>query len=169
MKKKQINPLITSLYLGDLGVDEFLEKYFQGINDREIFVNNLIKDGITNEDPISVEEFIVLIYTHIFEYNRFTLILCQLLDLTWHNRHEDIAMLLGEIKDPLTVDCLYKASELQFDYLDYDDTYQFARKCIKGLVAIGDENALNKLKLLSKSNVEIISSYAKKELKYKDI
>ncbi|WP_288812118.1 MULTISPECIES: hypothetical protein [unclassified Sphingobacterium] len=45
-------------------------------------------------------------------------------------KHEEIAFMLQSLADPKTVDSLYQASMLQFVYLDYDDTYQFTRKCI---------------------------------------
>lgn len=78
-------------------------------------------------------------------------------------------MLLKDIADPNTVDCLYKATELHFDYLEYDDTYQFARKCIKVLSKIGNDNAIDKLKSLSSSQTPEIAAYAKKELGYKGL
>ena len=96
-------------------------------------------------------------------------ILCKLLLSQYHHSHEDIARVLQEMADISTVDFLYAAAELQFDYLDYDDTYQFARKCIKALSSINNKNAIDKLKLLSNSNIEKIAGYAKKELHYKGI
>ncbi len=71
------------------------------------------------------------------------------------------------MKDPSTVDCLCKAAELHFEYLDYDDSYQFARKCIKALSAIDNEAAISKLQLLAQSSIPEVQQYAIKELKYK--
>ena len=73
------------------------------------------------------------------------------------------------VADPATLDCLFKATELKFDYLDYDDTYQFARKCIKAIATIGTGNAIEKLKLLALSPTPEIAEYAKKELRYKEL
>ncbi len=95
--------------------------------------------------------------------------LCKLLQSTCHYDHEDIAMLLKDFKDVSTIDCLYNATELQFEYLAYDETYQFGRKCIKALSAIESDEAVAKLWLLSKSKIPEIAEYAKKELRYKNL
>ena len=167
--KEKTNPLFKSLYSGDIGKKEFLQKYFKGktLNDKHVL--DMIQRGIANKDSSIIEEAITLIYTDAFPYSSFTLKLCELLQMHWHTKHEDIAMLLKDIADPASVECIYEATELQFDYLDYDDTYQFARKCIKALSVIGNENAINKLNILSKSKVQKISDYAKKELHYKGL
>jgi len=73
-------------------------------------------------------------------------------------------MLLKQIADPVSVECLFNAADLKFKYLDYDDTYQFARKCIIALSTINNHEAVEKLKLLSDSNNIIIAYYAKIEL-----
>ena len=96
-------------------------------------------------------------------------ILIKLLQEDWHYKHEDIAMLLKKIKDPKTVEALYTAAKQKFDYLEYDDTFQFARKCIKALAAIGDDNAIEKLRLLKQSDNNVIKAYAEKELNYKEL
>jgi hypothetical protein len=161
---KSLNPLIKLLYSGNISNEEFLERYFYGQHPTNEYVLLLIKKSIEDKDIILLEEAIALLFTGGFSINLFSLALCELLPMSWHTKHEDIAMLLKAAKDPSTVNCLYNATELQFDYLDYDDTYQFARKCIKAISAIGDKNAIEKLLLLSSSKIHSISCYAKKEL-----
>lgn len=167
--RHEINPLLTSLYSGSITKEEFLKDYFTGKIQSDSYVLDLIEQGISTEEEITIDEAITLIYTGAFSYSCFTLKLCDLLKMPWHKRHEDIAMLLRDIADPSTVDCIYNATELQFQYLDYDDTYQFARKCVKALVAIGNENAIKKVKMLSNSKVHKITEYAKKELAQKGL
>jgi len=53
---------------------------------------------------------------------------------------------------------------MNFDYLDYDYTYQLARKSIRALAAVGNTDAINKLQILIKSDNLVISEYAKKDL-----
>lgn len=96
-------------------------------------------------------------------------ILNNLLQESWHYKHEDIAMLLKKIKDPKTVEGLYTATKQKLEYLEYDDTFQFARKCIKALAAIGDDNAIEKLRLLKQCDNDVIKAYAVKELNYKGL
>ncbi|GAB3504420.1 hypothetical protein [Emticicia fontis] len=165
----QVNQLISSLSTGKISKEDFLKEYFKDISQREEYLSNLIQKGIENRDAIEIDEAIKLVYIGSFSPGYFLEKLCELLQLTWHFNHEDIARLLKEIANPTTVDCLYKASELKFDYLNYDDTYQFARKCIKALSAISDENAIEKLRLLTNSRISGIAEYAKKELRYKEL
>lgn len=97
------------------------------------------------------------------------IMLSKVLLLKDHKHHEDIAVLLQQEKDPNTVENLFKAAELNFEYLSYDETHQFGRKCIKALSAIDNSNSIEKLILLSKSKNSLISKYAIKELDYKGI
>ncbi len=64
---------------------------------------------------------------------------------------------------------LFKAVEMDFAYLKYDDAYQFARKRVKALAEIDGELSTGKLRLLVKSGKETIRKYATKELKYKNL
>lgn len=167
--KAEIKTLINSLYSGKIDKEEFLRSYFESGLTNEKDLISLFQKGIANKDLDVIEEVLVLLSIGSFNLNLFVSDLCNLLLTDWHYKHEDIVMLLKEIKDSSTVDCLYKAAELYFEYLDYDDTYQLARKCIKVLSAIGNENAISKLWLLSKSEIPEISEYSKKELRYKDL
>ncbi|WP_337043901.1 hypothetical protein [Emticicia sp. 17c] len=169
MMRTEINLLLTALYSGKISKELFLREYFKDIHKSDEYVLNLIQKGIENKSDSEIEEAIVLICTGSFSKPYFVVQLCELLQLPWHFKHEDIAMLLKDIADPSTVDCLYKASELKFDYLNYDDSYQFARKCIKALSAISDESSIEKLKLLAISKTKRIREYAKKELQYKGL
>ena len=72
--------------------------------------------------------------------------------------------MLQEINDPSSVDCLFNVAERKFQYLDYDDSLPFARKCIKALASIGNEDAIEKLQKLSQSSIMEIAEYAKREL-----
>ena len=91
-------------------------------------------------------------------------ILSDLLLAEWHFKHEDIVMIMKMIEDPDTVDCLYLTAFKKLPYLDYDDTFGLARKCIYALAAIQTSDAINKIKLLTTNPNEVISKYAKKEL-----
>ena len=96
--------------------------------------------------------------------NKFSEIFCKLLQADWHYKHEDIAQILQGLKDPSTVDCLYRAAELQFDYLNYDDTFGFARKCTWALADIGTPEAKAKLQQSARSSNDFGAKYAQKRL-----
>lgn len=127
-----------------------------------------INEGIQKHDGEMIDIFIQIGLVVAFTSKSIP-ILCKLLGLNCHHKHEDIAMLFKEFRDPDTVNCLYNAAELKFEYLAYDETYQFARKCIKALSAIEDENAIQKLKMLQNSKTPEIAEYARKELRYKGL
>lgn len=167
--KSEFNILVEKLYAGNIGKKEFLKEYFKGEEPNENYVLFLIDKAILRKDDALVQEAIVLLNTGIFKIDYFQTLLCQLLNKEWHTKHEDIVMLLKVIKSPKIIDCLYNATELQFAYLDYDDTNQFARKCIKVLSSIDNEMAIEKLKLLTNSKYPIIAEYARKELRNKKL
>jgi len=160
----EIKSLIQLLALGKINEKEFLSVYFKNKIPNKEYCLELLKIGLNNSDAGTIEEALIVIAVTKFNDDIFSEILCTLISKDWHHSHEDIAMLLKDIKDPATVNCLYNATELQFEYLNYDDTFQFARKCIKALAAIGNEYAIDKLKLLANSKIQEISEYAKKEL-----
>lgn len=86
----------------------------------------------------------------------------------WHHQHEDIATLLDFLKSPNSIECLYKITLTEFEYLSYDDSYALALKCIWALGNINTEESKQKLELLSKSENEIIRQNARKQLERKN-
>lgn len=151
--------------------DDFIKQYTELSNQKIInadYCLNLLNKSYKSEDTNDLEEAIVVGSTIDCFSNQFSEIFCKLLLADWHYSHEDIANILKMIKDPSTVYCLFQAVELKLEYLSYDDTYQFARKCIKALSIIDDDNAVNKLHLLTNSNNSKIVEYATKELRYKN-
>jgi len=96
--------------------------------------------------------------------NKYAPLLSDLLLADWHYIHEDVAMILREIKSPDSVKALKNAAIMKLDYLDYDDTFQLARKCIKALHAVHTESSKTALSELIQYNNPIIAKYAQKEL-----
>src|SRR4051812_74499 len=66
----------------------------------------------------------------------FVPVLVDLLGMPWHFRHEDVARALQELKDARAVEPLYRAASACHGYLDYDDSFSLARKCVWGLADI---------------------------------
>ncbi len=88
----------------------------------------------------------------------------QLLVLDCHQRHEDIVHTLQQLKDPSSVEVVYKTALKAFDYLSYDERFGLARKCTWALADIGTPDAKEKLQQLSKSDNPFIAEYALKRL-----
>lgn len=152
-----------------LDKEKFLARY-SGIAELNVdYCLNMFDEAIKTKDGEMVEEAMLLTeFLKLFSA-KFSNILCQLLQANWHYKHEDIAMKLKDIKDSSTVNCLFDAAQLKFDYLDYDDTYQFARKCIKAIAEINNDEAIEKLKVLAQNDNIKIREYAIKELRYKGL
>lgn len=164
---KESERIIHSYSLQEIDKATFLEQFSPVLLRDSNLAADIIYQGISNKssEDIRLGYIMMLIQNDILGYALNLNVLCLLLTNKYHFHHEDIAMLLKGVKSPETVDSLYYAAELQYDYLNYDDTYQFARKCIKALAAIGSENAYEKLRLLTNSRIPEIGAYARKELR----
>jgi hypothetical protein len=76
-------------------------------------------------------------------------LLADALLMPWHARHEDLALALQTLRDPLTVDAIFEAALSKHDYLAYDDSLALARKCTWALADIGTAEARKRLEQLA--------------------
>lgn len=81
-----------------------------------------------------------------------------------HYRHEDVARWLQDLRDPRAVDALHAAALTKYEYLAYDDSHAFARKCTWALADIGTPAAQDALGLLAACDDPEIAGYAQKRL-----
>ncbi|KAF2507955.1 hypothetical protein EYY60_18585 [Flavobacterium zhairuonense] len=141
--------LITDIFGSEVDINQITE------------VLNISK---TNKNEPFLEVILILIDYFELKDKKLTKLLCELAVENWHFKHEDIVLTLKETADPNIVDFLYNAIFLNLEYLEYDETYQLARKCIKAIASINNFNSLSKLQNLSNNENKIISRYARKEL-----
>ena len=167
--EQRVKTLLTSLYSGKISKEQFIESYFENKNSNNEFVLEFMAKGMVDKSDETIEEVIVLLSTGFFPISVFVSNLRILLLESWHTRHEDVVTLLTGFSDDSTIEHLYKATELKLSYLDYDDTYQLARKCIKSLSRIGNDLSLNKIRCLMNSGNDVIAGYARKELVHKGL
>jgi hypothetical protein len=160
--------LLKSYALGKIDKSEFVRAYFDEEIPGDDYFSDLLADAINRKSAEDTERALILMDVLEITNTISALTLAELLLKGWHYCHEQIAMILKEVKNPLTVDSLFHAANLRLEYLDYDDTFQLARKCIKAIAAIGDSKAIEKLNLLAQNDREIIRFYAEKELQYKN-
>ena len=109
----------------------------------------------------SLLEYVLIIASRDGLDTRYTRVLCELLKEDWHYSHEDIVMMLEEIKDPTSISCLYETS---FEVQNYDDGKSLAKKCIWALGAINTPEAREKLVLLKNTNDPIVREVATMQL-----
>jgi len=161
--------LITRFIKKEISQDKFLELYFHDIDNVLLYIRYLIDDGINKENSQIISDAIMLTYITDVDVSSFINKLSTLLIARWHTNHEDVARLLQKAAEPASIENLFAASTLKFDYLDYSDSHPFARICIKALSAINTKEAIEKLKVLALNTDEIIAGYAQKELRYKGL
>lgn len=107
-------------------------------------------------------ESVLLIARHDGLSYAYTPILCTLLQEDWHYSQEDVVMMLEEIKDPSSIEPLYKTA---IAIPDFDDGRSLAKKCIWALGTIATTESIRRLTQLSHSEDEIIREIAFLELK----
>jgi hypothetical protein len=93
-------------------------------------------------------------------------LLNALLTEAWHQSHWDIAEALQLLHSPSSVDVLYRAAQMQFDYLDYDESFSLATKCCWALGAIGTAEADERLRDLAQSEKPVKARAAARELRH---
>ena len=139
-------------------------EYIQRLHKNMFLYTDELKNEITfvrsKKDTFYLEDLIAIASIDGVD-NRLTIILCELLKEHWHQRHEDIVMLLDAIKDNSSVDILY---ETALNIPDYDEGRSLAKKCIWALGSINTLEAKINLKLLCDVNDPIIKEAATKEL-----
>ena len=91
-------------------------------------------------------------------------ILIKLLNLDYHQCHEDLVLTIQQLKLPEAVDVLYSTALKKYHYLEYDELFALARKCTWALADIGTLAAQEKLRQLAGGDRQIIAGYAQKRL-----
>jgi len=166
IKKSAKQNLLQDLALGKISHEDLVRYLPEVIRADNNYIGTALGQALESRDPLDVEFGLALLRGDLSRGESQLVLenLCKLLVEDWHFSHEDIASLLTDIQNPVSVECLFKAATSSFDYLDYDETYQFARKCIKALSAVGTRDAIERIRQLSNSDNEIIKGYANKEL-----
>ncbi|MDE9483990.1 HEAT repeat domain-containing protein [Xenorhabdus bovienii] len=155
---------------------ELIESFMSISVDKEIFIKkyidcfgkiNICYDlelSISKKDADAIDLFLYFGAVIDYDYSCIS-ILNELILTQWHYKHEDLAIMLKHYKHPSSVDALYQVSNFELEYLDFDDSYALAVKCIWGLGDIGTPKAFEKLKILSESDNQIIRDNAINQLK----
>jgi hypothetical protein len=123
---------------------------------------SLLKDDVINKNEKRLANTLAVIYNDGADSD-YTDILLQLLDKKWHTSEEDIVSILELIRDPKSVDKLFKVA---LNVPDYDDMRALAKKCMWALSAINTPEAIQKLRLLEEVDDTIIRENATFQLKH---
>lgn len=156
---------ISELMLGKITRQQFLK--MNNIDEQMLMsiIYNMLTCSLDSKSKNDVDVAIYLFYAFEINNEKFVPVLNELLVCSWHEQHENIAMALQKFRSPSSVNNLFQTINTKYQYLDYDDSYALAVKCIWALGDIGNELAKGKLEELLYSPNKIISENAMKQLK----
>lgn len=144
------------------------EKFLKLINVKEadLFdeIYEFINFSVLEESCENVEIAIHLIFLYNLNSNAFVKIFNNMLISDWHEEHENLAILLQQLRNESSVKYLYEAIGQKHDYLEWDYNHAFEVKCIWALGDIGNVDAKEKLSFLLNSDIDIIRTNAQKQL-----
>jgi HEAT repeat protein len=124
---------------------------------------DLLRDAVDRRDLLDVELALVVCFRFGFCDAHLEL-LVMLAWADWHQRHEDVASALAELRSPASVDALVHLAEWVPGYLEFDDARALAVKAIWALGGIGGEAAHKALESLASSPTGIVAESAVAQL-----
>ncbi len=140
---------------------DFLEQF--GAPDGVALGLQLLRDAIGRRDGVDVEYALTVCFTFGFTEDHLPLLL-SLATAEWHQRHEDVASALDDLRSPRSVDALTHLAEWVPAYLQFDDARALAVKAIWALGNIGTAAARNVLRSLAQSPDAIVANNARDQL-----
>lgn len=155
--------LICDFASNTISEKKFLKHFSYDISKNPNIIVNLLKEAYENKNAEDVEGAISLVFRYNLVENNIELI-CKLLVEQWHYSHENIVSYFQQLKNPETIDCLYKTTQTKYDYLEYNDCYSLIVKCCWALGDINTPESKEKLRLLAQSDNEIMQNAAKEQL-----
>ena len=144
--------------------EKFIKRFKVDVTRKPDYILKLLETAYRERNSTDVECSLIVAYRYSLFSQEYVSILVRLIESDWHYKHEDIAFALQKLKSPKAVECLYRTALKRFPYLDYDDAYALAVKCIWALGDTNTAESREKLKLLSKSDNEIIRENAIKQI-----
>jgi hypothetical protein len=155
---------VVELILGRISPAEFVQRTGIDPAARPEIIESELRGALALQDARTVESALVLAFCFKVLTADLAPLLVELLLLPWHYKHEDIASALQGLRVPGTADALAQAALVKHDYMDADDSYPFARKCIWALADIGTREARAHLERLARANDTEIAAYAQRRL-----
>jgi PBS lyase HEAT-like repeat-containing protein len=137
--------------------EEFLKEF--GAADGAALGLDLLREAVDGRDPVDVELALVVSFRFGFSDGHLQPLM-TLAFADWHQRHEDVASALGELRSPASVDALEHLARWVPAYLEFDDARALAVKAIWGLGGIGGDAAHRALKSLASSECGIVAENA---------
>jgi hypothetical protein len=158
------NNAVVELVFGRISLTEFVQRTGLDPIARPQIIESALRSALVSQDVAAVDSALMLAFHLDLLTPALAPLLAELLLLPGHQMHEDIARALQQLRVPATVDALAKAALVKHDYLAYDDSHAFARKCTWALADIGTPEARAKLESLARVDDTAVAAYAQKRL-----
>ena len=156
---EELENLMWKKYKKQISFQQLQKEFLKNDDERIEYIKTELEKAYNEKNGDSVYILISAIYMFELYSEKFVDILCKLSKEEWHERHEDIAIYFMEMELPSTVECLYELAISDFEKYRDDEYCQLVEKCCYALGAIGTEDAKEKLKLLAKSDKDIIREH----------
>jgi HEAT repeat protein len=141
--------------------EQFLKEF--GAADGTALGLDLLREAVDRRDPLDVELALVVCFRFGFTNGHLQPLL-TLAFADWHQRHEDVASALGELRSPASIDALAHLARWVPEYLEFDDARALAVKAIWALGGIGGDAARGALTSLASSPCGIVAENAVAQL-----
>jgi hypothetical protein len=142
--------------------EEFLRRFPSSVEDDKL-ASGLLEKAYEERNDEDLGCALLIGFTFGFAPKQ-TDLLCSLLDVNWHHRHEDIVGILADLRAASALNALERAAHTHYEYLNYDESFGLARKCTWALADIGTPEAQQALTRLAASDNSLIAGYARKRL-----
>ena len=156
---EKLENLMWKEYKKQISFQQLQKEFLKNDDERIEYIKTELEKAYNEKNGDSVYILISAIYMFELYSEKFVDILCKLTKEEWHGKHEDIAIYFMEMELPSTVECLYELAISDFEKYRDDEYCQLVEKCCYALGAIGTEEAKEKLKLLAKSDKDIIREH----------
>lgn len=156
---EKLRDLMLKKYRKEISFEQLQKKFLKNDNERIEYIKTELEKAYVEKNEKNVNILVLAIFIFNLYCEDFIDMLCKLSKEEWHERHEDIAIYFMEMKLPSTVECLYELAISDFEKYRDDEYCQLVEKCCYALGAIGTEEAKEKLRLLLKSDKDIIQEH----------
>lgn len=156
---EKLRDLMLKKYRKEISFEQLQKKFLKNDNERIEYIKTELEKAYIEKNEKNVNILVLAIFIFNLYCEDFIDMLCKLSKEEWHERHEDIAIYFMEMKLPSTVECLYELAISDFEKYRDDEYCQLVEKCCYALGAIGTEEAKEKLRLLLKSDKDIIQEH----------
>jgi hypothetical protein len=142
--------------------EDFLRRFPSSVEGGKV-ASRVLEDAYTVQNAEDLHCALIIGFTFGFAHGHKD-ILRRLVDVDWHNSHEDVVEALDGLQAPDTVDALFRATQWIPKSLEYDDSRALAVKAIWALGKISGTEAETKLESLARSDNAILRKAASEQL-----